>query len=159
MSRRILSIVAIAAVSATLVTGCARQISPDVYKAGHVGETSNTYAGRIVSARQVLVEDQEYLEDNKMGLLGGGILGGVLGNQMGKGLGNTLATGAGLAAGAAAGAMVEKEAKKQYGMEYVVQLDNGSMVTIVQGAPAFAVGTRVYVMKSHNGRSRIQPMS
>lgn len=143
-------------VALLVLSACARNISPDVYKASHVGEASNTYAGVIVNARQVLVEEEEYLEKNGLGVAGGGVLGGVLGNQIGGGSGRTIATVGGALAGATAGAYAEKELKKQSAIEYVVKLDNGQLMTIVQGiSPVYNTGQRVYVMKSYQGRSRI----
>ena len=140
------------------MVACARQIDANVYKASHIGETSTTYRGVVISARPVMVEDKEYLEDNTMGMAGGGILGGVLGNSFGSGTGNTLATLAGAAAGAAGGAYAEKHLKTQNAMEYVVELDSGSLKTVVQGpTPALATGQKVLLMQSHSGRSRIQP--
>lgn len=141
-----------------LLSACARQISPGVYKASHVGETSTTYMGTIVSMRQVVVEDKEYLEQNGLGTVGGGALGGFLGSAFGKGRGRTLATVGGAVAGATAGAVAEKELKTQMALEYVVRLDSGTLKTIVQGPdPVMQPGQRVYLMQSYQGRSRIVP--
>jgi len=43
-------------------------------------------------------------------------------------------------------------------MEYAVKLTNGSMMTVVQGVSgAMAPGTRVMVIVSQDGRSRVVP--
>ena len=147
---------ALALVATLLLSACARQISADVYKASHVGETSSTYEGVIVSARPVLVEDKEYLEQNTLGGAAGGVTGGVLGSQLGKGTGKSLATAVGAIGGAVGGAYAEKYLKSQEAIEYVVKLDNGQLKTIVQGpTPPLQIGQRVYVMVSYEGRSRI----
>jgi outer membrane lipoprotein SlyB len=139
-----------------LFTSCAREISGDVYNASHVGEASTTHSGVIVHARNVTVEGSENLQDNGLGIIGGGAAGALAGSQFGKGDGNTLATIGGAIAGATAGAFAEKALKKQQGTEYIVQLDNGQTMTVVQGPnPAFSVGQSVYVVIGHKGRSRV----
>jgi outer membrane lipoprotein SlyB len=145
-------------VVAAISGGCARQISSNVYSASSVGETSTTYPGVIISARQVTVEDKEYLEQNGLGIIGGGIGGAYLGSKIGKGEGNTLATVGGALAGATAGAFAEKALKSQNAMEYVVALENGESKTVVQGPdPMMATGQKVWLMVSYQGRSRITP--
>lgn len=139
-----------------LFTSCARQISTDVYASRQVGEASFTYSGVIKNLRVVVVEQGENLEDNGLGIAGGGIAGGVAGSAVGKG--NFFPTAAGAVVGAVAGAFVEKKLKQQNALEYVVELDNGSLMTIVQGQDqAFTVGQPVYVLVSQGGRSRIIP--
>ena len=137
-------------------TGCARQISSNVYSAHSVGEATETYPGVIISSRTVDIEDGEYLGDNTLGIIGGGVGGALLGSTIGKGSGNTLATVAGGLIGATGGAFAEKALKSQQGMEYVVSLENGQSRTVVQGMdPQLAVGQNVFLMVSHQGRSRI----
>ena len=141
---------------AFVATGCARQISSNVYSADSIGETSSTYPGVIISARQVTVEDKEYLEGNGLGIVGGGVGGALLGSQFGKGSGNTVATVGGAVAGAVAGAYAEKALKTQNAMEYVVALENGESKTVVQGVDSqLAVGQKVWLMVSYQGRSRV----
>jgi outer membrane lipoprotein SlyB len=139
-----------------LFTGCAREISGDVYDQRHVGEASQTFPGVIMHVRNVAVVGSENLQDNGLGILGGGAAGAYAGSQFGKGQGNTLATIGGALAGATAGAFAEKALKKQQGTEYIVQLDNGSSMTVVQGPnPAYSVGQSVFVVIGHKGRSRV----
>jgi outer membrane lipoprotein SlyB len=139
-----------------VITSCAREISSEVYSANHVGEASTTYAGVIIHTRQVTVQEHERLEENGMGIVGGGVAGAIAGNQFGKGSGNTAATIGGALIGATAGAFAEKALKSQTGTEYVVQLDNGQTMTVVQGPnPAFSVGQNVYVIVGQQGRSRV----
>ena len=156
--RRIVALVCLSVVSILISGGCARQISSNVYSGASVGETSSTYPGVIISARQVAVEDKEYLEQNGLGIIGGGVGGAYLGSKIGKGEGNTLATVGGALAGAAAGAFAEKALKSQNAMEYVIALENGESKTVVQGLdPAMSVGQKVWLMVSYQGRSRITP--
>lgn len=143
-------------VIASLLGGCTRQISPNVYAERHVGEASRSFRGIVVGVRDVQIEGKEKLEENAAGVVGGGVAGGVIGHQFGGGSGNALATVAGAAAGAIAGGFIQKELEKQPGIEYTVELTNGEMRTIVQGPePRLAVGQRVLVIISHDGRSRV----
>lgn len=140
----------------SLFTSCARTISSNTYSADHVGEASTTYGGVIISARQITVDDSERLQENTMGIAAGGIGGALLGSTIGKGTGNTVATIGGALAGATAGAFAEKALKSQAGIEYVVALDDGRAMTVVQGPePTLREGQRVFVMVSYSGRSRV----
>jgi outer membrane lipoprotein SlyB len=150
------SVLMVSLLAAVSVCGCARQISSNVYSAASVGEVSKTVPGVIISARTVTVEDAEYLGDNTLGILGGGAAGALIGSRVGKGSGNTLATIAGGVGGAVAGAFAEKALKTQNAYEYIVALDNGDSKTVVQGLdPAFAVGQKVWLIESMQGRSRV----
>ena len=139
-----------------MFTSCAREISSDVYHASHVGEASMTYPGVIIHARQVSAVEHERLEENGLGIIGGGIGGALAGSQFGKGDGNTVATVGGALVGATAGAFAEKALKTQTAMEYIVQLDNGQSMTVVQGPqPTFSPGQPVFVIIGQQGRSRV----
>lgn len=141
------------------LSGCARNISSGTYASAHVGEAVETHQGVIVARRQVMVQEGEKLQDNTLGLIGGGVAGGVLGSMVGGGRGRVLTTVGGAAAGALAGAYAQKELSKQNAWEYTVKLDNGSMRTVVQGLDtSLSIGQRVLIQISHRGRSRITPI-
>jgi outer membrane lipoprotein SlyB len=155
---RLLAVGSLALIVIMTLNGCARQISSNVYSAHAVGEASTTYPGVVISCRQVVVEDKEYLEENGLGLVGGGVAGGYLGSKVGKGEGNTLALVGGAIAGAAAGAYAEKMLKSQNAMEYVVALENGEAKTVTQGIDTtYAVGQKVWLIVGQKGRSRVVP--
>jgi outer membrane lipoprotein SlyB len=141
--------------TAALLTGCARNISSDVYSESHVGETSRTYRGTVINVRQVQVSP-ESLGENIVGAGAGAIGGGLAGSHIGGGKGNIAATAAGAIAGGLAGAYAEKMIKTQDALEYSIELTNGEIRTIVQGpSPSFAVGQPVLLIASSKGRSRI----
>lgn len=144
------------AVGALLFSSCARQISSDVYASRQIGEVSVTYPGVIRNIREVCVQHGDQLEDNGLGIAGGGVAGGMLGSAIGRG--NLAPTVAGAIAGAVAGSLIEKKVKEQYAFEYIVQLENGGLMTVVQGQDGlFGIGQPVYVIVSQTGRSRITP--
>jgi outer membrane lipoprotein SlyB len=146
--------------AAALITSCAREISPDVYTADCIGEASETYQGTICNARCVKVEEFERMEDHQVGALAGGVAGGAAGASIGKGTGQVAAAAGGALAGLIGGAFLEKKIRSQRGVEYIVQLDNGNLLTVVQGKnPPLSVGQRVFVMVSHEGRSRVIPQN
>jgi len=141
-----------------LTSGCTRQISQNVYKGADVGAPAKTYRGVIVSVRQVTVEEGDMLENNALGIAGGGLLGGVVGSQFGGG--NTaplIGAGIGAIAGGIGGAFLEKHLKTQEAIEYTIQIDGSSnLMTIVQGMDEmYRPGQRVLVMVYSQGRSRI----
>lgn len=144
----------LSAIGIIVCTSCARQITSDVYVSHQVGEVSTTYAGFIRSMRGVVVQQGEQLEENGLGIAGGGVAGGVLGNSIGRG--NLLPTALGAVAGAVAGSLIEKKLKQQSALEYIVELENGGLVTVIQGEDqVFSIGQPVYVIVSQSGRSRI----
>ena len=158
ITHKIVTLALLGCAFASIFSSCGREISSNVYASGAVGEVSTTEPGVIINLRHVSVQDSEHLQDNAMGIIGGGVAGAYLGNMIGKGRGNTLATAAGGLAGATAGAFAEKALKTQDGIEYIVSLENGLTKTVVQGPqPAFTVGQRVWVIESQQGRSRIIP--
>ncbi len=140
---------------AMLFTSCAQQISADVYGSRQAGEVSTTYTGVVKSVREVRVSGDR-LQDNTMGLASGGIVGGVLGGALGGG--KFAPTAVGVVAGAVTGSLIEQQAKQQNAFEYIVELDNGSLVTVIQGKDRiFGVGQPVYLSMSHSGRSHLSP--
>lgn len=140
------------------LSGCARNINSNTYKASHVGEASFTYQGVIMSARQVEVEEGEYLGENTTGAVLGAGAGGLAGSQVGSGTGNIAAIVGGAVLGGAAGMFAEKALKHQTAMEYAVKLTNGSIMTVVQGMDnPLQPGQRALVMVSQDGRSRVVP--
>lgn len=138
------------AVASLLFTSCVRQISPNVYSSRQVGEASMTYSGCIVNVRPVCVQQQ----GAGVGTLAGGVAGGALGSAVGRGCFAPTAIGA--IVGAVAGTAIEQDATRQTGLEYVIQLDNGQLMTVVQGCDQFfQCGEPVYVIMSSTGRSRV----
>ena len=141
-----------------LLGGCAKEIGSNVYTEDSFGEASHTYEGVILNVRRVTLQQGDKLEDNKTGIVVGGITGAVVGNQFGKGRGNTATTAIGGLAGAALGSLAEKKLKSQDAMEYIVKLSNGDTRSIVQGLDqVFGVGQKVFVMINRYNRSRIIP--
>lgn len=151
--KNISSLLGMACLFSLLFSSCAKNISSDNYASYTVGEVSRTLCGTIQNMREVCVSSSDELGKNSSGMLAGGVGGGVLGSAIGGGL---LSTAIGTGVGAIGGALVEKNSKQQSAVEYVILMDDGSLMTVVQGKDViFNPGQPVYVIISQLGRSRI----
>lgn len=108
-------------IASFLITGCAREMSSEVYTSSST--SGKVLEGKIVSARPVTIKDSDKLQDNTAGMLGGGLLGGVAASSAGKGTGKGLAAIGGALVGAAAGALIQDKLGTSKGMEYIVRID------------------------------------
>jgi outer membrane lipoprotein SlyB len=142
-------IIAVMAVAACL-SGCKQNVSPDTYSVGSVGQVNRVIRGTIISARPV-----EIAGTQGVGSTAGAAAGAVAGSGIGGGTrSNIVGAIGGAVVGGVAGAMIEGSATKQNGMEYVVETENGALLTIVQGADSVLnVGLPVLVM--HGAQSRV----
>jgi len=139
------------------LTGCARHGSSDVYSGAHLGESTKTYPGIVINARMVTIEDKS-MGQTPLGTIAGGIVGGIVGSEVGKGKGQTLATVGGVVGGAVAGSQIEGSLKTRDAMEYVVALENGDSMTVVQELkPVLSVGQKVWLITGQQGRARVVP--
>lgn len=148
------NIIVISALSCCLLAACAPNVSPDSYSVGSVGSVNRAVKGIIISARQINITGT----NSGGGALAGGATGGVLGSGVGGGNTRTNVVGAigGVVAGSIVGAAVEEVATKQTGMEYVIQTENGALLTIVQSDDSqLAEGQKVIVL--YGSRSRVIP--
>ena len=140
------------------LSGCTRQISPDVHTGRTAGDTLRTYEATIQQARLVEIQETDTLEGNPTGQLLGGIAGGVAGARFGDGVGRASASLGGAIIGSFIGAYAEQEIKRQPAVEYIVRTDTGELLTVIQGIePRMVAGQRVYVQEGYSGRGRIIP--
>ncbi|CUI16981.1 putative outer membrane lipoprotein [Candidatus Protochlamydia naegleriophila] len=118
----------------------------------YVGEASMTYTGVIRSIREIIVEKHS----SHLGTVGGGVAGGVIGSAIGRG--RFLPTALGAVTGAVTGSLIEKRSNQRVALEYIIELSNGGLMTIVQSPGPYNVGQPVYVIVSPSGHSRLAPM-
>ena len=113
---------------AGLLGGCASS-STNTYSESDVGQIISTSEGTVVSSRLVDISG----EDSSTGALVGGGAGAITG-YAGAGGGSTgaLIGVLGALAGAGIGYLVEQGFKSREGIEYIVRLDDGRVVTLVQ---------------------------
>lgn len=108
--------------------------------------------GKVVSIKPVELEGNTPI----LGTIAGGAVGGVLGSLIGGGSGRILSTVVGAGAGAVAGNIAERKIITQQGLEIEVKLDNGQIISIVQGADqSFSPGERVRVLRGSDGSARV----
>lgn len=159
MINRPARVLMLAAAATLALAGCARQISPNTVEGASVGQVSEAFFGTVQQVRVVQVQEGDRLQENTTGGLVGGLLGGAAASRFGGGWGKVLAIGAGALAGAAVGAVAEREITRQQALEYTVRLDNGRMITIVQGGVENPLpsGSRVIVQMGQQGQGRVVP--
>ena len=136
-----------------VLSGCASSTSSDTYSRGQVGDINETMRGVVVSSRAVKIEGTK----SGVGTIAGAAAGGAAGSQIGGGRAENIVGGiAGAVAGGLIGAAAEEQLTKGQGIEYIVELEDGRTVTIVQGADnAIPPGTPVLVILGE--RARIVP--
>ena len=147
---------AIAMCSAALVlAGCAQNISPQTYSVGSVGQVNRTVSASVISAREV-----EVTGSTGVGATAGTGIGAVIGSAAGgsNSRGNIVGAIGGAVIGGIAGAAADTQATRQKGMEYVVETENGNLMTIVQGTdPVFQIGQKVLVLYGSPSRLIADP--
>lgn len=145
---------AILGMAIVFLTGCAHDISPQSYSVGSVGQVNRTISATVISARAVDVSGT-----NGLGGGAGSALGAVGGSSLGStGRDNLAGAIGGAVVGGLAGAAIEGSATKQKGMEYVVETENGNLMTLVQGPDTiFAVGQKVLVLYGSPSRLIADP--
>lgn len=151
---RYIKYIALCVLAASLlaVTGCAN-ISGSAYSADQTRSAQTVQYGTVKSVHEVQVEGDT---NGGLGAVGGGVAGGVLGSLVGGGSGRTVGAVVGALAGAGLGYAGEKAITKQNGLEIEVELDNGQILSIVQGNDqVFSVGERVRVLRASDGRARV----
>jgi outer membrane lipoprotein SlyB len=135
--------VALVLAAALLITGCSHS-SSSTYDPEDVGRTIETAHGSVMSSRVVRISG----EATSAGPLAGGALGAA---------GGALTFNSGWAGiigaviGAGAGYVAEKQIRNREGIEYLVEMDDGRTVTIVQNRDEqhpLADGTPVLVQYS-----------
>ena len=138
----------------TLLGGCAQDISPNSYSVGSVGMVNRSIAGTIISARPVDIRGTSAL-----GGAAGTAAGAAAGSAIGGGTrSNIVGAIGGAVVGGLTGAALEASATKQTGMEYVIETENGNLMTVVQGnTPLFVEGNKILVLYGSPSRIIADP--
>jgi outer membrane lipoprotein SlyB len=133
------------AAAALLVAGCAHP-SSSTYDSGDVGRTIETAQGSVVSSRPVKISG----DVNAVGPVAGGALGAAGSALAFEGSGLVAVIGGVLGAGV--GYLTQQQLNNREGIEYVLQMDDGRTVTLVQNRtsdePPLPDGTPVLVQMS-----------
>lgn len=102
--------------------------SQNQYSAADTGKQVEVEFGRILSIREVKVQNP----NTGAGAVGGGLAGAAAGSTIGSGTGNVYATLGAALVGVVAGSLIEQEIQNKKGIEYTITKSNGKTVTIVQ---------------------------
>jgi outer membrane lipoprotein SlyB len=145
--------VALAAVLATSVGGCASSLSGGSYTRSQARTAQYVDMGTVESVRHVQIEGTK----SGVGTVGGAALGGIAGSTLGSGRrANAAGAVGGAILGGLAGSAVEEGMTSQPGLEITVRLDSGRIIAVTQGADeGFYPGDRVRVITAPDGTARV----
>ncbi|MEO1193740.1 MAG: hypothetical protein AAFY02_18435 [Pseudomonadota bacterium] len=138
------------------LAGCASSIDSDTYSRDDAGYAGTAETAQVVTVRPVTVETE-----GLVGTAAGAAVGGAAGAMAGRG-GDTFFGVLGALGGVIVGGLVGQQADKllnnQDGYEYVIQMPDGRLLTIVQGdEEPLDPGQEVLLIKSD--RARIVPVT
>lgn len=115
-------------VTVLLAGGCTSP-TRGTYGSRDVGAVIETTEGTVLSSRIVEVSGESTLAGPAVGGASGAVLGGA---GIGSGSGSTIAAVLGGLLGAGTGYLAEKRFKSGEGIEYVLRMDDGRTVSVVQ---------------------------
>ena len=129
-----------------LLTACQPKLNPNSYNVDG-GMGGNVQTGMIQDIQYHVQVDK----NTGFGGVAGGVAGGAVGSNLG-GAGGTLgilgAVG-GAVVGGIAGSAAESNVSKTTATLYIIKLDTGKMVSVIQQSPApLCVGDHVYVISN-----------
>lgn len=135
------------------LTACTPNISSDQYGVEEVGQSQEVAYGKIVKARSVKVAAHNEEHGTLVGTASGATAGSAIGNNTRA---NVLGAIGGAVFGGVLGNQVGKRAGMQNGVEYIVKLESGKTIAIVQGAkPPLQIGQRVMLLTGGNLKDRL----
>lgn len=135
--------------SLAFLMGCQSNINSDHYATNQTGKVSTVSQCTVLNVRYVGVNS-----DTGGGTLVGSVAGGIAGSTIGGGsTAHTLGAVGGALLGGLVGSAAEQGLSSQTGIEYVVKLDNGQVISITQGTQgALSVGQRCLVLFGNPSR-------
>ncbi len=135
-----------------LLGGCARNISPNTYQAAEAGVVSKVVSGVIIGKREVNID-----ANSGAGGMAGVAAGATGGSAIGGGArSNIVGAIGGAVIGGVIGNAADKAVNRHKGFEYIIRLDNGSIISIAQTNDIqFEVKQRVLVV--YGAMTRIVP--
>lgn len=134
-----------------LLGGCASSLSGDSYSRGEARHETTIRKGTVESVRYVKLEGTK----SGVGAVTGGAVGGIAGSAAGRGRGSSIAAVLGAVTGGLVGAAAEEGVTRQQGIEITVQLDDGSLLAVVQAADEeFLPGEKIRLLRT-GGTTRV----
>lgn len=137
--------------AASLLLGACANTSSEVYSRNQAMREMTVQYGVVDSVREVTLEGTR----TGAGTLAGGAIGGIAGSTIGHGRGSVVGAIVGAVAGGVAGHALEENVTRDKGQEITVKLDNGRLISIVQGGTErFRPGEQVRVLTGR-GETRV----
>lgn len=134
-----------------LLAGCASSLTGDSYSRGEARSETTIRKGVVESVRYVKLEGTK----SGVGAVAGGAVGGIAGGAVGNGRGSSIASVLGAVAGGLLGAAGEEGVTRKQGIEVTVQLDDGSLLAVVQEADEdFSPGEKIRLLRT-GGTTRV----
>lgn len=151
----------LATVAAIALSGCAQSNRGEFHSATR-GFAIATEPGVVASKRPVEIATGGSGLGTAIGAVSGGIIGSQIGrNRSRRGFrrsnGSVLGAFGGVIIGGILGNVIENDLSRQTVTEYVVKLDDGSLVTIVQENGTLAPGQRVFLQTTRGGFGQLVP--
>ncbi|HKU98186.1 MAG TPA: glycine zipper 2TM domain-containing protein [Vineibacter sp.] len=134
-----------AAVLSLTLTACGPSYTGETYSRGEMQRGGIVQSGRIISVEDVPISGTS----SGLGTLGGGVAGGTIGASLAHGrTGSILAGVGGAIVGAIAGNAIERGITRGQGTRFIVQVDNGPVINVVQTNEAgLQTGDRVTIIE------------
>lgn len=133
------------------VAGCASGKGGDVYTREEARQVQTVQMGVVEGARPVKIEGTKSM----IGTGAGAVVGGVAGSTVGQGKDAQIGAVIGAVIGGIAGSAIEEGTTREDAMEITIKLDNGRMISVVQGGKEeFKPGDRVRVLQG-SGETRV----
>jgi outer membrane lipoprotein SlyB len=134
------------------LAACGPSHTSETYKPSELQRSGQVASGRIIAVEDVPVSGTS----SGLGAIGGGVAGGALGASLASGrTGSILAGVGGAIIGSLAGNAVEQGMTRGRGTRFHVQMDDGSVINVVQTNEAnLQTGDRVMVLEG-GGKTRL----
>ena len=148
-----LKYILIGTASVALVAGCANPNSAAVFSSSQAQTAQTVQIGTVLSVNHVQIQG----ESNSLVTAAGVAVGGLAGSRVSS---RSVPSAIGATAGATAGGLGAQAVQQRTrpGFELTVELDNGSVISVVQAADVpMVAGMRVRVV-SGSGSVRVLPM-
>ncbi|CAN7777489.1 hypothetical protein LJR296_007770 [Cupriavidus necator] len=138
----------------SLITGCAAQASPNVYRGSDVMRAGSAEQVTVLRVRNVVIAGDSMLSAGSgVPAILSTVVGAVLGARViGNGNGRYIAGALSGAAAGVIGQVVATHLSQRDGVEVIVCTDRGRQLVVAQGADQqFVTGERLYLVSSGSG--------
>jgi outer membrane lipoprotein SlyB len=137
----------------TLALGACAGSTGKSYTRDEARQEQSVQRGTIISLEEVSIEE----DASFLGAGIGGVAGGIIGSTMGAQSGRVLMSLGSAIIGAGLGALGEKALRTERAYEFMIDLDDGDTISVVQAIDdtPFRVGSQVRVLRSSGNRARV----